>query len=138
MPSFTKKAFTMIDFLYFLLLYMYVSGFGLHWYAAPRKKRAVTGSYERFKGATLLVVSNLLVIISSVGLSSLLAVEGDYLFSGVYALVAVLTLIELTINFDDDNWFNSQFKRLKKGWKKLRSWRLRIPHAANPLSSPTH
>lgn len=105
----------------------------------PSKMRAIPGSYERFKVITMLIIARALVVVGCTAWSIYHAVEGRYFFSSLYILLAVLWFFLLKECFDDDNWFKKQFRRLKKGIKKLRSIRIHIrkPTFANPLPAPS-
>jgi hypothetical protein len=58
--------------------------------------------------------------------------EKDHLSVAVRIVAIAFILWMLKDAFDDDNWFNDQWKRLKRGFKNFRQ---RLARAA-PLPSP--
>lgn len=112
-----------------------LTGLVLYIFWRPRQLLAIRGSYERYKATTVCVVASSAVVISEAGISALAAFEQDFFRCFMSALVGIFWLFILISLVRDDNWFNDQFKRLKKGWKKLRSWRPRKLVTANPLPS---
>lgn len=106
------------------VLFMVIQFTGLYMAIALHSSftRAIPGSYERFKAVSLMIVARSLVVIGSVCCVIYHAAEGNHFSSSVHILIALIWIFFLKECFDDDNWFKKQFRRLKQGFKKLRSF----------------
>ena len=103
-------------------------GFGL------RKIFYVKGTRGRYVAATLEVAFDIGVIISLIVIAGVQAAQQDLPYAAVMAALALWRLWWLLKGFDDDDhWFNDQWKRLKRGFKKLRQ---NLANAS-PLPSPS-
>lgn len=73
--------------------------------------------------------------------ATLYGIEGRLLPAGIgLSIIPLLTLaliLLILIARNDDDWFNDEFKRLKKKWRKLRSWRPRLPRVTSPRPAPS-
>ena len=121
-------------------LVKYVALFGvLYSYIHFRHKRksAIEGSYERYKATTLSIVLAALIAIFLSALAIVNAYRGEYLPSFLQVFIAYSYFKDAwNLYHDDDNWFNGQFKRFKRGLKQLRKRRSRMPGNTGPLPSP--
>lgn len=105
-------------------------------WASIQKRTAVPGSRVRYVASTLLVGSEIALLILSFVQGVADFSQGDYPGAGINAFFVLVWIWNLMQDFDDDNWFNDQRKRLKRGFKALRR-RLTTVRLPRPLPSPT-
>ncbi len=100
-----------------------------------RRDRAVLGSHQRYVATTWIIATDIMVILSLLASSVIYFMQENLLGAGWDLVIVWIWVWSLKRFFDDDNWFNDQWKRLKRGIKKLRE---RIARATpSPLPSPT-
>ncbi len=103
-----------------------------------QKDRRVKGSHERYVLASWLVVVLLIkqaltIVITII----LLGVDTNYIFAGIWTAMAIMNAWRLFVAFDDDNWFNDQFTKLKKRFKQgVANLKGRLSSSGSPLPSP--
>jgi hypothetical protein len=101
---------------------------------SQRRLSAVPGSHQRYVAATVGVLCYFALFVAAVCVCVIAWMLSYYESVVLYALLALLQLLLLKRCWNDDNWFNDQWKRLKRGFKKLRQ---RITSASPlPLPSP--
>ena len=115
---------------------IYVAEFPLvcvYIYNASRRLFAVKGSRARYVASTWAMASAAGVVILLLIKAGVDAMAQDYasaFVSGFIAAVWIWWAIKGLL--DDDNWFNDQWKRLKRGFKNLQQRLANI----SPLPSP--
>ena len=98
---------------------------------------AVRYSHQRYVYASLHILAYGLIAICRFVDAVLWSIDGEFLIASVALLTVPIWIFLIWIAWDDDNWFNNRFKRLKKGWKKLRSWRPQVPRIFTPHPAPS-
>ena len=99
-----------------------------------RRNQSVKGSYPRYVAASWFLVTGIAVIGVTFAKAALYVATGEYVAAGFQLALVGLWVWIIRSQSDEDNWFNSQWKRLKKGVKALRQ---RIASLApSPLPSP--
>jgi hypothetical protein len=97
--------------------------------------RAVKGSFQRYRLTTLSITMKAGAIVFELLICATAVATQSYVLGAMYLVVVpleVMTLLRLI--HGDDNWFNDQWKRAKRGIKKIRQ---RIQQATpSPLPSP--
>ncbi len=79
------------------------------------------GTHARYVMASLKRVCDIGVIIALPVLAGLAAAQQSYVVAGIAGSFFLINLWLFIQRFDDDDhWFNDQWKRLKRGIKKLR------------------
>ncbi|HWT40930.1 MAG TPA: hypothetical protein VN081_06755 [Dongiaceae bacterium] len=102
-----------ITFVAYPCFFLYIL-FGL------RKKQAVRGSIAHHKASTQMIVSIIAVTVCTIAEVFIAILQKDIVTASTDFVVAVFWVWINKEHFDDDNWFNDQWKRLKRGFKKLR------------------
>jgi len=104
--------------------------------ASIRVSQTVQGSYPRYAASTVRIVAAIGVVITSLGKGSLSIMLEQPISFGLDALLLIIYVwLAYRAYNDDDNWFNKQGKRLRRGIKRLRQ---RLANTAPlPLPSPT-
>ena len=92
----------------------------------------IPGSYRRYIANSLMLATSGINFVIGVILGGLYFAIGDYIAAGVFSLGSLGWLWVIKKDKDEDNWFNDQWKRLKRGLKNLRQ-RLAT---TSPLPSP--
>ena len=91
------------------------------------KSIAVSGILKEYVYKSLYIVMCGLIAVTGVARAAIIATSGEYAMAG-FALFTTLPfsfwMIEEIKN--GDNWFNDQWKKLKKGFKKLREHKLSL------------
>lgn len=109
----------------------------ISFWASFQKERSVLGTRVRYEAATMVVATALAITVLCFVLGVIDVVRADHLAAGMDAIFMLVWLAVTIHNFyDDDNWFNNQWKRLKRGLKSLRR-RLTTVKLPRPLPSPT-
>lgn len=83
------------------------------------QRKAVTGSHEKYVLTTSAIVFYAIAIILSVFLLCIRAIERDYVAVVIWAFITFSLACSLRFLLRDDNWFNDQWKRLKRKAKKM-------------------
>lgn len=98
---------------------------------------AVRGSHQRHVYGSLHILAYGLIAVFRLADAVLYSIEGEFSRASMNLVTVPIWVLLIVLGWDDDNWFNGQLKRLKKGIKKLRSWRPRVPQVVVPSPSPT-
>lgn len=86
---------------------------------AALQGKAVTGSHMKDVLTTSAIVFYAIAIILSVFLLCIRAIERDYVAVVIWAFMTFSLTCSLRFLLRDDNWFNDQWKRLKRKAKKM-------------------
>lgn len=103
--------------------------------ADAARESAVCSSYTKLKLTVITIISAAIAASFITIWGALNALAGYYRWAGVSALLAAYYLLIIKRALGDNDWFNGQVRRLKRGAKKLRS-RLKRSQVASPLPSP--
>lgn len=106
----------------------------LHFTAWTWRMFVIRGSHARYITSTIMVGCAALTTISAFIGGIISAVQGDYLDVGIKVVLTVIWAWITKKAYNDDNWFNDQWKRLKRGVKRLR--RRIAALLPTPLPSP--
>lgn len=79
----------------------------------------VTATKQRFIVTTLLIVFTVLEIVVMSVRAVIYIIQKDFIGASLLVTSTVMFIWFLTLIMHDDNWFNDQWKRLKKGIKNL-------------------
>jgi hypothetical protein len=92
-------------------------------YIGYRKVVSPARSLARYRANTLFIASAALGAVTSLATGYLLAIKSDYVWAGAYTVNFFFYLYELNrrVAHGDDDWFNDQWKRAKRGWKSIRA-----------------
>lgn len=95
--------------------------------------KAVRGSRQRYVLTTWAITLVALVVLLELVVIVINLKQGLYFSAGTRAAVALLYMYLSRHFFHDDNWFNNQYKRLKRGLKNLGE---RLSHMFSPSPMP--
>ena len=122
-----------MDILYMAVFIIAFALILIHGVLQFRQQTAVQGSYKKFQLTTILIVVVSLKILGGLGLVILSLAFGYWFTAGIWLCLVAFDILDLVKLFKDDNWFNNQYKRLKRGLKNLRT---RLSTLASPLPAP--
>lgn len=118
--------------------YVFVCAGVVYFWALIGKQRAIRGSHQRYVAASLAVMSSAAVTLTHVVFVAMHIANSELGWAVFFAFFGIRWYYWFQEALrDNDNWFNDQFKRLKKKWRKLRSWRPHIPRIASPRPAPS-
>lgn len=111
--------------------------FLIGWCAAGLLRARVARLDIRRSFTNLAIVFLVGLVTTELVRSTILLMKEDYLGAGMWVVIIAYQIYVSRSLFDDDNWFNDQFKKLKRGVKKLgsRLGRIRIAFPS-PLPTP--
>lgn len=99
---------------------LYVLGCFINFYSHYSKRASVRGTHPRYVASTIECLSAALIAFMTLVMLVDSLRKGDPLNSSILFAVFCYWVVETARAFDDDNWFNNQWKRLKRGFKNLR------------------
>ena len=102
----------------------------LHTLCGTQKERAVRGSLERhIANRRMIVFSGIACLIGTLH-GPLLILIGDYFMGIIFTLMGIGYGFAFKQACDDNDWFDRQRRRLKKGFQRIHAWRPRFPALA--------
>lgn len=128
-----------LEVIYNIAGFVYTSSL-LSWIAAVIiRRRAVPGTRIRYIASSWAVGGAAGIAMSSPVLGVIYLMRGEYFMAGLDAFLTVYWTWQVYREFNnEDNWFNDQWKKFKRGMKKLRQKlsALKPSSLPSPLPSP--
>lgn len=84
------------------------------------RRLAVQKTLRWYKASTLRMAGMIIVVLCSLVRGPVYMALENHFGAACDVLLALLYGYFIWLSRNDDNWFNDQRKRLKKGWKKLK------------------
>lgn len=81
--------------------------------------KAVTGSHEKNVLTTSAIALHVIAILLSIVLFCIQTIAHEYDLAIIWIIISFLHVRQLRFLLRDDNWFNDQWKRLKRKAKKI-------------------
>lgn len=97
------------------------------------QRAAIPGSYKKYQLTTLLIAMISLKILGGISIVILSLILDNAFTAGIWVFIVAVDIWDLKKLFNDDNWFNNQYKRLKRGLKNLQT---RLSMLASPMPAP--
>jgi hypothetical protein len=114
---------------YFVALPL-VAGWGI---TAILHVNAVLDSKQRYILATRGIIFMIAIVCANLIMVALCLYDNDYSNAGGFTAITLWILWRSKRFFDDDNWFNRQFKKFRNGLKNLGE---RLRSLVSPLPAP--
>lgn len=103
------------------------------WLATVLQARAVRKTVIHYRLTTMAIVMTGACVACDIARSMIALIQNDFFGAGGWLVCATLILHVSRKLLDDNNWFNDQFKKLKKFGTRLRNIRITLP---SPMPSP--
>ena len=107
-----------------------------HFYYDRMRSRSVRGSYQRYRLTSMMMGATAFMILYELALATLYVMTHGYFLAVMLAFCALLDVVSLIVLWHDNNWFNDQWKRAKRGLRKLRRRIAEATQRPGALPSP--